>query len=1052
MGEEIARGGMGVVCHATDTMLDRVIAVKILQDKFGTDTAAARRFLSEARITARLQHPAIPPVHDLGTLSDGRPFLVMKLIQGDTLDRLLKNRPSPAHDWGRFITVFAQICQAVAYAHARKVIHRDLKPANVMVGAFGEVQVMDWGLAKVLDGTADSAMAKDAEGWTAAPDADSLTRAGSVMGTLAYMPPEQAAGDVERMDERSDVFGLGAVLCEILTGSPPYTVAARVQSLAGDTTEAFERLDRSGADPELVMLCKRCLATERGERPADAGELAAAVGAHLAASEERARRAELERVRTEAESREQTKRRKLQLAIGFLAAALVVLGMAGWRWRERERETREREQRITEEQAERVADELVQTATSKFDLARGAGWNPAMWAEAREAARQAEATATRLPFRSRVHQRASALRGEIERLERNRRLVSTLLEIQASMGDTILGTGDQDFRGAHERYAEAFRDFGTDLFQLSPVEGADLLASMGAEVRVQLAAALDDWVYVQFMKNGIRMGPFVHLFEVTRRLDPDPLRNRIRELAAAADGQGLKTLVGGIDPAEQPTQTVNLVAVYVFFLNENSGGAELAADFLVRAHPHHPGDFQICHNLAWFYTYLRRYDAAIPYSVAAIAIRPHSMNAWWDYSRALSGASRYVEAEAACRRMLELQPGNLAAYLQLARLLGAKGDSEAAVQVLREAIEIHPKDPMLYNELRHMLYGRRDFVAAVEACRASIELAPNYYVFRFYLGDLFVELGDLDGAAAAYREALRIEPSIALVHSKLGSVLRAHGDLDGAVSGFQQALKLNSKDVAAQINLGNCLLDRMDYDAALTCYREAVQAAPNHAPAHFGLGCALRAKGDLDAAIDSFQEASRLAPTDNASAMALKDARRLRECFPHLPQFLAGTAQPASLEEATLLAELCGQPFVKQYAESARRYAELFSMAQGLADDLQTRARYRAACAALLAARGEGVQAPSDPGERAALRSRSIAWLRADLTALRKQANSNDAEQSQAAAEMLAQWLRDASLSDTRGDSEWIRASTTERREWDEFWADVKACLTAALRSAALRE
>src|SRR5262245_16445392 len=143
-------GGMGVVYGATDSTLGREVAVKVLLDRFAPDSGSVRRFAEEARITAQLQHPGIPPVHDLGTLPDGRPFLAMKLIKGQTLDALLASRPEPSVERGRFVAVFEQLCQAVAFAHAHGVIHRDLKPANVMVGRFGEVQVMDWGLAKVL--------------------------------------------------------------------------------------------------------------------------------------------------------------------------------------------------------------------------------------------------------------------------------------------------------------------------------------------------------------------------------------------------------------------------------------------------------------------------------------------------------------------------------------------------------------------------------------------------------------------------------------------------------------------------------------------------------------------------------------------------------------------------------------------------------------------------------------------------------------------------------------------------------------------------------------
>src|SRR5262245_50858504 len=147
---EVGRGGMGVVYRARDLALDRDVAVKLLQDSYPADSPVARRFTDEARITAQIQHPGVPAVYRVGDLPDGRPFLAMKLIKGRTLAALLAERPDPAADRGRFVAVFEQVCQAVAYAHSLRVIHRDLKPSNVMVGKFGEVQVMDWGLAKVL--------------------------------------------------------------------------------------------------------------------------------------------------------------------------------------------------------------------------------------------------------------------------------------------------------------------------------------------------------------------------------------------------------------------------------------------------------------------------------------------------------------------------------------------------------------------------------------------------------------------------------------------------------------------------------------------------------------------------------------------------------------------------------------------------------------------------------------------------------------------------------------------------------------------------------------
>jgi tetratricopeptide (TPR) repeat protein len=340
--EEIGKGGMGVVYRARDVSLRRDVAVKLLSERYPADSPYAQRFVNEACITGQLQHPGIPAVHHVGTQADGRPFLAMKLIHGSTLEAILKQRDDPSADHSRMVAIFESICQAVGYAHAHRVIHRDLKPGNVMVGAFGEVQVMDWGLAKVLAGgtpeTVDVLLEqtkawdvgdKQTHGLTemSPTQAGSQTQAGSLVGTPAYIPPEQAVGQIEMVTERSDVFGLGAILAVILTGMPPYVGksfdAIRVQAMRGKLEDCFARLDASGAEPELVALCKKCLAFEPEGRPANAGAVAAAVAALRAAAEERARRAELERVRVEGAQA----RRRLAVAAGTVLAMAAVIGL-----------------------------------------------------------------------------------------------------------------------------------------------------------------------------------------------------------------------------------------------------------------------------------------------------------------------------------------------------------------------------------------------------------------------------------------------------------------------------------------------------------------------------------------------------------------------------------------------------------------------------------------------------------------------------------------------------------------------------------------------------
>ncbi|HYV36743.1 MAG TPA: serine/threonine-protein kinase, partial [Gemmataceae bacterium] len=230
---ELGRGGMGVVYLARDNDLERTLAIKVLLPEHAEQPDYIQRFLEEARIMAQLQHPGVAPLHEIGALADGRPFFAMKQVKGRTLADLLKARPNPADDLPRMLAIFSQVCQTLAYAHERRIVHRDLKPDNIMVGAFGEVQVMDWGLAKVLTAAIAAASPTPQSGrelttihtpYSDLPDGE-RTRAGSIMGTLAYMAPEQALGQVDLVDQCSDVFGLGAILCEILTGKPPYAAA-----------------------------------------------------------------------------------------------------------------------------------------------------------------------------------------------------------------------------------------------------------------------------------------------------------------------------------------------------------------------------------------------------------------------------------------------------------------------------------------------------------------------------------------------------------------------------------------------------------------------------------------------------------------------------------------------------------------------------------------------------------------------------------------------------------------------------------------------------------
>ncbi|MEX2113995.1 MAG: serine/threonine-protein kinase [Pirellulales bacterium] len=278
IGQHHATGGLGEVLRATDLQLNREVAVKRIRRLWADDADSRARFLQEAKITGRLEHPGIVPVYALGFSDDKRPYYAMRFIAGDSLEQAIDaydQQPAAAADRVRFNTLlqrFVDVCNTVEYAHSRGVIHRDLKPANVMLGPYGETVVVDWGLAKRID---DASCHDGERQQVAVEDGSAPTQFGRAVGTPQYMSPEQAAGRIDEQGVASDVFNLGATLYHLLTGQPPYIGSDVAQVVARAARAEFPtpRAVRPSVPKPLEAICAKAMMRVPIDRYASAAEM-----------------------------------------------------------------------------------------------------------------------------------------------------------------------------------------------------------------------------------------------------------------------------------------------------------------------------------------------------------------------------------------------------------------------------------------------------------------------------------------------------------------------------------------------------------------------------------------------------------------------------------------------------------------------------------------------------------------------------------------------------------------------------------------------------------
>ncbi len=529
VGEELARGGMGIVHRGHDAALDRDVALKLLRPELVHQGEMRRRFLREARIHARLQHPGVAPVYCVGQDAAQRPWIAMRLVGGRTLAEELAQR-DPARrgdDRTALLAVVEQIARTLAWAHRHEIVHRDLKPENVMVGTFGEVQVMDWGLAKGVGEAPDEGAHDQVD---PLDTSSRISMVGEVLGTPAYMSPEQARGDPDAIDVRADVFSLGALLCEVLTGEPPYHgrgAPVVLQAYRGELEPAYARLVESGADAELLRLTRSCLARERAERPADAGAVALALAELRATATRRARRAAVVAAEERTHAREASRSRKLSVAILAVVVGILVVGVGGAQLMRTRREARH---------ATALAE--VRVALDEALSAEAAGRLDAATSSLRRASSVADAAglaeAQREDLALRLQRLEGLARDQARRAELGARVIALAdavadYELEAALGLPPAPSlpellAQHDLAPPEPAFVEALRRFAAGEAVARAI-ALGLARGIGGDAELELARALDPHPLRSRQRLALRGGDVADLARLAvsaRAMAPAP--------------------------------------------------------------------------------------------------------------------------------------------------------------------------------------------------------------------------------------------------------------------------------------------------------------------------------------------------------------------------------------------------------------------------------------------------------------------------------------------------------------------------------------------------
>ncbi|MDF1662536.1 MAG: tetratricopeptide repeat protein [Planctomycetota bacterium] len=843
---QLGKGGMGVVYRVIDKRLDRDAALKVLKT---ASTELEARFLREAKITAKLDHPSIPPVYEIGKFENGELYLLMRVIEGETLESFIqeysKNRkPQKLRP---LLEVMIKVCEALAYAHSQGFLHRDLKPANIMVGAFGEVLVMDWGLAKQIGSETDLVVDKNAE----LVEEIGLTQQGTILGTLGYMPPEQVDGD--GVDQRSDVFALGAILTEVLTGRPPIDGASNINRLNATLKGKIAGpLDRDKSIPkDLDYIARAALEVVQENRTCSATDFANQLKAFLLNEpvcgysypfRERSRRF--------------IGRHAGILLSGAVGALFLATAAASYLALQNEREKAKSAKKDAAAKIVKTGRELdrakierekAKAVLSLFQKARqllGRGGSKEKILKTIEAGLSAgDRSQTSLLVAAKICDVANFNDEQEALLTEAIRKHSPAYEALFNLHLLTLKRERRDFY-----FTKALKD----LWELAVKRGDEneftlfsRAMTLQAEGDNERALKLYDKIESDHTSTFTWM--YVNRGKLREELKDDEGAREDYDKAISLDSNFSIAYNNRGSLRKDCGDKKGALKDYNKALSINSRDATaFVTRGLLRAEfGDKKGAFE-------------DYDQAI-------SVDPKNARAYSSRGLLKSGSGNDDGALQDYNKAISLDPKDVLTYNNRGVLRMEKGDSNGALKDFTIAISVDPRFAMAYVHRGNLYIAMRNRTAALKDYNKAISIDANYDTVYFDRGNLWKESGKRTAALKDYNKAILINPLFVKAYINRGLLLSDMGDRRGALRDYDKAISLDSTVSSAYNNRGNLRSFMNDKAGALKDFEKAIAINPNSAVTYANRGILYMKQGKSKLAINDMKHFLSLQPNHPAA-------------------------------------------------------------------------------------------------------------------------------------------------------------------------------------------